>query len=530
MPRRKNVQPLTKEKSKQTVAIYCRVSTQEQGDSGLSLSHQEKRCNNFCIAKDWDIYKSYIEVASAGKLNRPELNSLLNDASDSKFDIVVALRLDRVSRVPRDFYNLAESLDKYNISISTVDNDVDTTTVQGRMLLGVLLQFAAFEREINSERTRAAIHQKALKGEHRGGMPVLGYDLKDKKLILNKDEAEIVKTIFHEYINGTKPSEIAQKLNSEGEKTKFHITKKGKEVGGEAFTRNHIHNVITNPVYTGQIDVKGDLFPGIHDQIISKEDFKKADDKVTVNAKAKNLGQPKKGQLLLNGIIKCGQCGSYMTTRSATGRSKTYHYYACTKQIHKGASACTSIQPKAEDMESVVIDIIKKMAQEPKYLEDTLATLSQDSQGEITIFQKKLDEISLKKSKLKKSQKKMTELLIEKDLGEIDSVVNKIKEINNEVKEIETKEIEIKKEIDLLKTNIVDPIALQKIYSDFTLLWDELVLTEKREVIKLLVKNIEVNIEKKADKGKIKIALWDILPKGKISDYKIGSSFCSVSL
>lgn len=530
MPRRKKVQPIIKNESKLTVAIYCRVSTQEQGDSGLSLTHQEKRCKSFCTAKDWEIYKSYIDIASAGSLDRPELNALLEDASNSKFDIVVALRLDRVSRVPRDFYNLAENLNEYNISISTVDNDVDTTTVQGRMLLGVLLQFAAFEREINSERTKAAIHQKALKGEHRGGKPVLGYNLIEKKLILNQEEAELVKQIFQEYINGKGPSEIAKGLNRKDIKTKLHKTKKGIITGGKKFTRNHIHNILTNPIYTGQIYANGELYPGIHKEIISKSDFKKADEMISVNAKAKNLGQSRRGRLLLNGLIKCSHCNSYMTTRAGTGRGKTYYYYVCTKQVHKGAKACKSSQVKAEDVESLVIDIIKKMAQEQTYLEDTLAIISKDSQEEISIYQKQLNEISAKKSKQKKLQQKMTQLMIEKDLNNIDSIVKQIKDTDLQIKKYKMEEIEIQKEIDLAKTNVVDPKAIKKIYKDFSLIWDELEQEEKRDMIRLLVKEIEVDIEKKAKSGKIKIALWDRVPQGELDNYKIGSSFCSVSL
>ncbi len=98
------------------------------------------------------------------------------------------------------------------------------------------------------------------------------------------------------------------------------------------------------------------------------------------------------------------------------------------------------------------------------------------------------------------------------------------------LKQLEIKECVIKKEIDLLKTNIVDPLAIQKIYLEFSLLWDEFGIVEKREVIRLLVKDVEVDIEKKSDKGKIKIALWDKVPKGKLDNYKIGSSFCSVEL
>jgi len=221
-----------KSDDKKKAVIYCRVSTAEQGESGLSLDHQESRCRHFCEARNWEIYNSYIETASAGNLKREELKRMLSDISDNEIDVIVALRLDRISRVPRDFYNLIDDLHEQGISVSTADNDIDTTTIHGRMLLGVLLQFASFERELISERTKAAMRELAKRGEHRGGLPPYGYDLDGRNYVVNNIEAKNVFYIFKEYIKGTGTSEISKQLNAKGLRTILHITKKGRRIGG----------------------------------------------------------------------------------------------------------------------------------------------------------------------------------------------------------------------------------------------------------------------------------------------------------
>jgi site-specific DNA recombinase len=165
MPRKnKKLNEVQNQPKELKAAIYCRVSTIEQGQSGLSLDDQKKRCESYCTAKNWQVYSVYSDIASAGSLDRTEFQKLIFDAENKKFNILVALRLDRLSRVPRDFYNFVDKMNYLDISISTVDNDIDTSTPQGRMLVGVLVQFASFEREIGRERTLAAMRERAEQG------------------------------------------------------------------------------------------------------------------------------------------------------------------------------------------------------------------------------------------------------------------------------------------------------------------------------------------------------------------------------
>jgi len=517
-------------KPTQTTAIYCRVSTSEQGDSGLSLEHQELRCRKFCESKEWNIYKTYIDVASAGSLDRPKLQELIRDAEQKRFQLIVFLRLDRISRVPRDFYNLVEDFSRMEINLATVENDVDTTTVQGRMLLGVLLQFASFEREINSERTRAALKQKALRGEFLSGTSPYGYDLKDKKLHINSEEAKNVKFIFKKYIIGEGPTEISRYLNERGYRTKIHRNKKGIARGGNKFTRKYIHELVTNPVYAGKIFARGEMLPGIHKPIIEEEIFKKVQDIVRKNAEDKHLGKSVRGPLLLNGLLKCGYCNRYMTTHAGTGRSKTYYYYACSTTVQKGASSCPSNQVKSEDIEYLVLEVIKKIAQDNQFLTETLALINKVDENIISELQKDLNQVFVERKSIQDQQKSLAKSFGDYDLTKIEAIAQEIKNSEEHVMALKNRENELKLKISNYKSNVVDQGKLQELYKEFYSIWTELDKPEKRNIIQILIKEIETRIAKNSNEGEIKITLWTDIPQGMLSRHKVGSSLCHVKL
>ena len=160
--------------------IYTRVSTKEQGDSGLSLSKQEDQCRMWCEGKGYTIVDVQSDVLTGSNLERPGLQNLLFKAQNHEFDILVSTKLDRISRRLLDFLTLLETFEKESLSIAAVLDPYDDSTPTGRLIRGILLLFAEFERDNGRERTQLAMDKKAEKGEVRGGVPQLGYDKKDK--------------------------------------------------------------------------------------------------------------------------------------------------------------------------------------------------------------------------------------------------------------------------------------------------------------------------------------------------------------
>ena len=532
MPRKQRVPPPDQETKAKVAAIYCRVSTAEQGQSGLSLKDQEIRCKSLCKAKDWDIYDKYTETASAGSINRPEFQRLLNDSDNDKFDVVVALRLDRISRVPKDFYTVVELLDAHGVNITTVDNDVDTTTAQGRMLLGVLLQFAAFERELGAERTRAAMMRRAEEGLPGGSCPPLGYDRIDGKFIINKTEAKWVESIFTSYLNGEGPSKIARDLNARGRRTKKWTANTGRTTGGKRYNRNHIHRIVTNPLYAGLIYFSGENFHGAHDSIVDINIFENAQEIVRSNAERRNLGSSIRGHLLLTGIITCGFCNHAMTTLVGTGRRKgKYYYYRCAKAIREGASSCVSGPLKSEDIESLAVELIRTLANNDAYLKATMDVVTKQSQTEVDSLNRELKKEASQRRKLETKQQNLAKAIAShKDLSGIDGVIKEMEDLQERIKSYTETENDLRQEIAVHKANLVDSDALLDLYKQFDLIWDSLERTEQRNVLNLLIDHIEVTIKKGTRKGKIVVTLANGIPPKVLTNYTIGSCSCSVAL
>lgn len=199
---------------------YIRVSTDEQANEGVSLDNQRKRIEAFCIAKDWTLVDVYEDAGKSGKdLKRDGIQRLLTDAKAGKFDIVVIYKLDRLTRSVKDLGYLIELFDKHGIAFSSVSDNFDTTTANGRLVLNILGSVAQWERDIIVERTREALKYKKEKGDYLGTVP-LGYDIVDGELQERSDELAIVRYAKKLRAGGYSFGKIAGTLNGDGVPTK----------------------------------------------------------------------------------------------------------------------------------------------------------------------------------------------------------------------------------------------------------------------------------------------------------------------
>jgi DNA invertase Pin-like site-specific DNA recombinase len=246
-------------------AIYTRVST----DQGLqqdfnSLDAQYDASQAYIRSQahaGWaQIRNKYDDGGFSGaNTDRPALQRLLEDVQAAKIDIIVVYKVDRLTRSLADFAKLVELFDKHNVSFVSVTQQFNTTTSMGRLTLNVLLSFAQFEREVTSERIRDKIAASKRKGLWVGGMAPLGYDTKDRKITVNKDEAERVRTIFRSYLKLGSLNLLMTDLRKQGLVTKLRTLKTGEATGGVSFTRGSVAHLIRNRFYIGEIAFKGEI-------------------------------------------------------------------------------------------------------------------------------------------------------------------------------------------------------------------------------------------------------------------------------
>jgi site-specific DNA recombinase len=251
-------------------AIYTRVSTDqglEQDFNSLDAQYDASQAYIRSQAHaGWMLIRSKYDDGgfSGGNTDRPALQRLLDDVRAGKVDVIVVYKVDRLTRSLADFAKLVELFDRHRVSFVSVTQHFNTTTSMGRLTLNVLLSFAQFEREVTSERIRDKIAASKRKGLWVGGMAPLGYDTKDRKITVNKAEAECVRTIFRTYLKLGSLNLLMADLRKQGIVTKARTLKSGKTVGGIPFTRGPLAHLLRNRFYIGEVLFRGETLSGEH--------------------------------------------------------------------------------------------------------------------------------------------------------------------------------------------------------------------------------------------------------------------------
>lgn len=329
---------------KEKVGGYLRVSTTEQANDGFGLDDQKKKIKQYCDVKDYDLVETYCDAGVSGKdtKHRKKFNKMMADMKAKKFDRIVTLKIDRISRSVADFALLLQDLEENNCKIDFINEPIDVSGINGKMMAGILSVFAQFERELIVERTTSGMREAAEQG-HFGGKPPLGYTKeiingeKGKKWVINDEEAEVVKEIFNLCAKGKTYNDIANIIQEKYSDMVAYV-RKDKETGEiktiyRSWTDASISVILNNKTYLGirehRKNVKGKETINIVNQIepiISKELFDEC--QLNIQRNKRNYYRNKK-YLFMQKLI-CPKCGRIMAcngTKKKTGQE--YLYYKC---------------------------------------------------------------------------------------------------------------------------------------------------------------------------------------------------------
>jgi site-specific DNA recombinase len=358
---------------KLTCAIYTRVSTDMQAEVEFnSCEAQEAKIRSFINSQEnMEITQVYPDAGFTGaNTDRPALAQMLDDIRIGKINLVIAYKIDRLTRSPKDFYQLIEVFDKYGVNFISVTERFDTSTPSGRLLRNIMLTFGQFERELTSERTKDKLMERANKGMWNGGGIPFGYKNENKKLVVDPKNAAIVKKMFADYITTQSLAKVCNNLRSLGATYQ----------DGRGFTTTAVSYILRNGVYTGKVRFSGKLMPGNHDPIISNEVFEQAQ-KVH-----KTIGRVLRhySAHALAGLIRCQECGSSMspchTNKKKRGRIKQYRYYRCTKTSKNHWDACSTRQVSAKRLDNYIFDNLERISLDRQYIESMLSHLDTPEQ------------------------------------------------------------------------------------------------------------------------------------------------------
>jgi site-specific DNA recombinase len=344
-------------------AIYTRKSTEEGLEQDFnSLDAQREACEAYIQSQrglGWVACKKRYDDGglSGGTMDRPALKSLLADIDSSKVDLIVVYKVDRLTRSLMDFSKIIENLDARDVSFVSVTQQFNTANSMGRLTLNVLLSFAQFEREVTAERIRDKIAASKKKGMWMGGLSPLGYDAIDKKLVVNRDEAQVVRTLFDLYLQLGSVRKLKQETDRQG-----LITKKRKSgnhcSGGLSFSRGHLYQFLHNPVYVGLTAHKGKTYPGQHDAIIEKATWDAAQKMLDDQAPARISSANTKQESLLTGLV-FDERGDRLSPSHSKKDGRRYRYYI-SNRLMQGGDKSDGWRIPADQLERAVLQELSK--------------------------------------------------------------------------------------------------------------------------------------------------------------------------
>ena len=312
-------------------------------------------------------------------MERPALLRLLTDIKSGKVQIVVVYKVDRLTRSLADFAKIVDVLDAHEASFVSVTQSFNTTTSMGRLTLNMLLSFAQFEREIAGERIRDKIAASKAKGMWMGGNVPLGYDVRERKLIINETEAETVPMIFRRYAELGSVRLLGHELDRLGVVSKRREGAGGVLAGGNRFSRGALYTLLQNPIYRGEIGHQGKVYPGKHEAIIDAELWQLVQEKLAGNRQARALGETADEPSLLAGLIVDGD-GQRMTPTHAVKKSRRYRYYVSTQLISGARSEhAKGWRIPAGDIEVLILDRLRTFLASDRDLGEALSRFDLDA-------------------------------------------------------------------------------------------------------------------------------------------------------
>ncbi|MFE9276825.1 recombinase family protein [Paenibacillus glucanolyticus] len=502
------------------VAIYARVSTEEQAEHGYSIDAQLDTLRRYCDIYNWEIVGEYVDRGVSGKSieGRYELQRLLRDAQDRKFDEVLVWKFNRMARKNIDLLHIVDLLEKNNVAFRSLSESFDTTTSMGKFALQMMGAVGELERNTIVDNVKMGHKQRARTGKHNGKVPI-GYRSvkvdergRETRIVVVEEEAALVRNIFEKYAAGHGLKAIANDLNHRGHKTKT----------GKPFSTCAIRDILDNPMFAGKIRYnryenwaerrrKGKsseiiFAEGHHPAIISEELW----EKVQLLRQKKSV-MPKKrfeGEYLLTGIIRCPECGAAMTASRTVNRVKdgtkiVRMYYSCSRFRSEGSSVCHANSIRKDEAEKAVTERIRQAVNQPHILKKVVRSINEHRSGRIKPLR---DEQAVVQARIDKLEEKKRKYLGLYEMDEIDRdlFAERLNDLNRELNTELTRRSKLELE---LRDDQAEPVSYELVRSlvgRFDALIHRSPFQQRKTLMHLIVKKITLDERKRV--GSVELA------------------------
>ena len=475
-------------------AIYTRKSTDEGLDQDFnSLDAQRESAEAFILSQRGEGLVASPEHYDDGgfsgaNLDRPALQRLLADIRASAVDCVVVYKVDRLSRSLIDFARIIEVFDKHGVSFVSVTQQFNTTNSLGRLTLNILLSFAQFEREIIAERTRDKMSAARRKGKWTGGHPVLGYDIDPRggRLILNADEAHQVQTIFKLYLDYNALLPVVRDIDRRGWRAKQWVTKRGGTQGGKPFTKGRLYRLLTNPIYTGNVQFKGQIYDGEQEAIIKAETWESVQKILHRNGRSGGVEVRNNYSALLKGLLRCASCDAGMIHTYTAKGSRRYRYYVCEQAQQKGWANCETKSVSAPVIEAAVVQQIRRIGSDPCIAARAIAKAEEQRGGRVTDLSFERQRAQKELAGLGTELRKLVPLVGRRD----QTVTDRMADLQERIDKTEHRLTEVLRDVASLESQAIDEDDFRTALAEFGPVWESLNSREQARIIHSLVEQV----------------------------------------
>lgn len=494
------------------IAIYTRKSNDENLTNNVTSIDSQKSCCRSYIEiqkeKGWQEYpETFDDPAESGKdFKRPAVKRLLKTIAEGKVQGVIVYKLDRMTRNSKDFHSLLELFEKYNVAFVSATESIDTKSPQGRLMTAIMVQFAQYDRELDQERSRDFHLARASKGLWCGGVPPLGYDVKDKLLVVNNQEAELVRRIFDLYLKHESAMAVAEDLNRQGFRRKVYTTKNGRTAGGRLFNLDSIIRTLRRKAYIGIITNgrSGKEFSGQHKAIMGPEIFEQA--QKILNEHVRRDGQitykRNKYGFRLKRLIRCAECGSAVTSYVRPKKNKVYRYYRCLAIQNGLHTPCAFKSVRAEKLDEYVIEKLAAVGWDKKLIERTVRKIRDLTKDGLKWMEREKRGVN---ERLRETCRGIENLIrIAKGEGASKEASEELRRLETIKRELEAKLTELEANIGFRAKAVYDADVIAGALQRFARFIYRLPMELQIQAIRLLVKQVIVG------KEGIKVLLHDL--------------------
>lgn len=403
-----------------TAVIYARYSSDAQSEQ--SIEGQLRVCEEYAEKNNILILNTYIDRAMTGTNDlRPDFQKMIKDSKNKEWDYVIVYKLDRFSRNKYESVMHKRTLKENGVKVlSAMENIPDTP--EGIILESLLEGMNQYYSAELAQKVKRGMHETRLKGYFQGGTLLYGYKLDGRKIVINEEQAEVVKYIYKQYALGVFVKTIQKELT---EKVILHKDK--------PFAINTIHNILKNEKYSGKYMHEDELVDNMYPQIVPTELFNKVREKVNKN---KYGSQSVRMIYLLKGKLKCGYCGMPISADCGkTRHGKVIHYYKCSGRKKK-LNDCQKSVIQKDILERFLLDNVIDKLREPKIMDTIVKTLV-DLQDK---FQNHNSELSIMQKQKKQLENTLNNIMSAIEKGVVTkTTTSRLKETENQIEELEKK-------------------------------------------------------------------------------------------